>query len=465
MKSGRLWEVFEQLSSKEIREIEKCVQSPIFNNRKSVNKLFSFLKDCREELKIIPNKEQIHRQVFPGEKFEDIRVRNTMSFLIKIIERQFILQEMEADITSARIALASVYRKKKLIKHYNQTIRASENLRENQPLRHADYYVGQYRLEFEKYRFHSSRRQLEEIDLQALSDNLDISYLAQKLRQTCFSVSLKRVHSTDYDPGLLPHLLEIAGAPKYQAVPAIALYYHGYFALVQPEEEEHFQKFKNLLSEFYTQFPRDELRDLYLLATNYCIRRMNKNARQYEHFALELYKEGLKNKALLIDGVLLPFTFSNIAAFAMMAGDYEFTEAFLKEYKSALGEEYREPIYAFNLARLRYRLGNFEEALPLLQKEIYRDLLLNLSAKTLTAKIFYESEEYNVLHSHLDAMQQFIRRKKVIGYHRENFQNFISLLRKIVDIPKFDKEKRAGLKKEILEVKAVVERKWLAEQL
>jgi len=465
MKSGRLWEVFEQLSSKEIREIEKCVKSTVFNNRKSVEKLFFFLRECRDELKIIPDKKQIHQQIFREEQYEDIRVRNAMSFLLKIIERWFVIKEMETDSTNTRLALASVYRKKKLLKHYHQTIRASENLRKGQQLRNADYYVGQYRLEFEKYRFHSSRREFKEINLQALSDNLDISYLVQKLRQTCFSVSLKRVHSTEYDPGLLPHLLEIVSSEKYQLVPAIALYYHGYFFFVKPEEETHFLKFKNLLSEFHSHFPKSELRDLYLLATNYCIQRLNKNTRQYENFALELYKEGLKNNALLIDGVMLHFTFSNIAAAAMMAGDYEFAETFLEEYKSTLTEEYREPIYAFNLARLRYQLGNFEQALPLLQREIYRDLLLNLAAKTLTAKIFYESEEYNVLYSHLDAMQQFIRRKKVIGYHRENFQNFISLLRKIVEVPSFDKEKREGLKKEILEVKAVVERKWLSEQL
>ena len=98
-------------------------------------------------------------------------------------------------------------------------------------------------------------------------------------------------------------------------------------------------------------------------------------------------------------------------------------------------------LYAFNLARLQYQRGNFDKALPLLQSEVYRDLLLNLSAKTLTAKIFFESEEFDVLSSHLDAMHQFIRRKKVMGYHRENFKNFISILRKIVETPKFEKEK------------------------
>lgn len=466
MKNSRLWEIFEQLSSKELREIEKCVLSPQFNNRESVVKLFRFLTECRNELKIIPTKEDIHRSIFREKEFEDIRIRNTMSFLIKVIERWFAIQEMEANKIDSQLALASVYRKKQLPKHYKQTVSASEDSLKKQSLRNADYYTNQYRLEFEKYTSLSSRRQLKVINLQALSDNLDISYLAQKLRQTCFSISHTRVYSKEYDLGLLPHLLDIVSEKRYQEVPAIALYYHGYFALMRLDEAYHFQKFKDLLFKFRDQFPKSELRDLYLLATNYCIGRINKKATQYTAEAFALYREGLKDDVLLSGNILPHITFSNIVTMSIGTGNYDFGEKFIEQYKNALADEYREPIYIFNLARLRYQRGNFDEALPLLQREVYRDLLLNLSAKTLTAKIFYESKEFDVLLSHLDAMQQFIRRKKVMAYHRENFQNFISLLRKIVELPPgLNKKEKTGLKKEIENVGAVVERKWLLERI
>ena len=85
--------------------------------------------------------------------------------------------------------------------------------------------------------------------------------------------------------------------------------------------------------------------------------------------------------------------------------------------------------------------------------------------KTLTAKIFFESDEFEVLLSHLDAMGQFIRRKKVMGYHQDNFQNFISFLKRIVETPDFKKENRKFLKEEIEQVKAVAERRWLLKQI
>ena len=58
-------------------------------------------------------------------------------------------------------------------------------------------------------------------------------------------------------------------------------------------------------------------------------------------------------------------------------------------------------------------------------------------------------------------MEQFIRRRKVIGYHQELFRNFILLLKKRIEIPDFEKAKLAILKMEIEGVKSVAERRWL----
>ena len=84
--------------------------------------------------------------------------------------------------------------------------------------------------------------------------------------------------------------------------------------------------------------------------------------------------------------------------------------------------------------------------------------------KALIAKIFFESEEIEVLLSHLDAMEQFIRRRKVIGYHQELFRNFILILKKRIDIPQFEKEQRIQLKVDIENTRAVAERSWLLKQ-
>ncbi len=467
MNKGRLWQVFTKIDWRDLRELEKSVRSPWFNQRDYVIKLFDYLRECREELKIEPDKNSAFRRIFPNEpSYRDERMRNAQSLLLKVIERYLKLKTLESDEAAGQLALAEAYRKLQLQKHYDQTLRSAEQIIEKENIRDADYYSNAYDLEFEKYQARSVRRQLKEVNLQAVSDKLDIAYLAQKLRQTCFSIAHRRVYSTaNYDLGLLPPLLEIAAKEKYQFIPAISLYYHGYFALTQPNEEFHFKKFKEQLFAFGNEFPKDELRDLYLLATNYCIKRMNEDAPQFAAEALDLYKEALQQGVLLSDGVLSHITFSNIVTMSLVTEKYEFAENFIKQYKNQLSSKYRKPISDYNLARLKYERGQFEEALPLLQAEVYKDLLLNLTAKTLIAKIFFESSEYDVLFSHLDAMNQFIRRKKVMGYHQENFQNFISFLKRIIEIPDFKKAQRLQLKSDIENAKAIAERRWLLEQI
>ncbi len=463
MKNSKLWDILEQMSRRDLNEIRDCIRSPHFNKREYVVKLFDFLLECREELQIIPDKEMLHTKIFPGLEFSGSRIRSAISLVSKVVEQYMTLKIINARKADSSLALAMAYRQKNLQKHYNQTIRTTEEILENEIQRNADFYENLYDLEYEKYQSLSAQRQLNAINLQSLSDKLDIGYLSQKLRQTCFSISHMRVYSMEYDFGLLPAILEKAGQAEYQAIPAIALYYHGYFALTNPNDEHHFQQFKKQLFDFGYQFPKNELRDLYLLATNYCTKRVNEGSPHFANESLDLYKEALRQELLLTDGVLSHITFSNITAIALLTEDYSFTENFLEKYKKSLQPKYRKPIYSFNRGRFEYQRGNFDKALDLLQQRLYKDLLLNLSAKAVMAKIFYEMDAIDLLTSHLDAMSQFIRRKKVIGYHQENFQNFISFLKKIVEIPDFEKENRIALKKDIEKVKAVAERRWLLE--
>jgi hypothetical protein len=59
-------------------------------------------------------------------------------------------------------------------------------------------------------------------------------------------------------------------------------------------------------------------------------------------------------------------------------------------------------------------------------------------------------------------MQRFIRRKNIIGYHREHYRNTILFTRKLMEAT--DDRALAALKKEIEMEKSVAEKGWLLEQ-
>jgi hypothetical protein len=90
----------------------------------------------------------------------------------------------------------------------------------------------------------------------------------------------------------------------------------------------------------------------------------------------------------------------------------------------------------------------------LLQHANYRDILLNLSAKTLLIKTYYELDEFDALTSSLDAMRNYIRRKRVIGYHRTNYLNIVKYMEKLVSLNLSDRAAverfRTALKEEVI---------------
>ena len=100
-----------------------------------------------------------------------------------------------------------------------------------------------------------------------------------------------------------------------------------------------------------------------------------------------------------------------------------------------------------------------------MQEVDFKDHLFNLAAKVIQMKIYFESEELDILDSHLDAMQMYILRKKVIGYHKTNYKNIIKMTRKLLKIKPGDFSAKNILKDEINNAEILTEKKWLLNQL
>jgi hypothetical protein len=248
-------------------------------------------------------------------------------------------------------------------------------------------------------------------------------------------------------------------------LPAISIYYYCYYSLIHPEEVSNFVKFKELLFEHSDKFPPSEIRDLHILAINYCIKRLNEGISDYAQEGLELYKKGLENEYLIENKLLSRFTYNNLVAMGLMRLEYDWTDNFILKYKTLLERGYQESTYSFNKARLEYSRKNYDEALKLLQKSDFKDLLNNLIAKTLLLKIYYETESFNLLESHLDSLLAFIRRKKVMGYHKKNYLNVVHFTKKLLAINFYDAKERMDLQQRIEKEEVLTERNWLLEQI
>ncbi len=463
MQDSRLIALLRTLSRTEQRELRKVATSPFFNQRQDVPALLDLLLDCINEEKPLPDKAEAHRLLYPDQPFDDHRVRMAMSFLMKIAEQYLVHSALFADEVKVKTKLAEVYRQRGLAKHFERAMREAQDVQASSPLRNAEYFTDDYHVQMEQYRFAATTSRTAEHNLQAITDNLDMAYFAQKLRQACLLLSHQAVYKTDYRFGMLDEVLAHVESQQLLDVPAIAVYYFCYRALTQPEQPDYFHQLKKLLVEEHSKFPPHEIADGYLLAINYCIRHYNLGNPAYLADEFDLYREGLKRSFFLNNGTLSRFTYRNVVTVGLKLQAFDWVENFVNEFRDKLEPKHRESMYSFNLARLAYERRQHGIALQLLQKSEYADLLLNLAAKTLMLKIFFENGDIDTLDSHLTAMLRFIRRKKIMGYHRENYLNLVLFTKKLMET--HEKAGLDALREEILAAGAVAEREWLLKRM
>lgn len=466
MKKSRLIELFQTLEKPELRELKKFVRSPFFNTQKEVSVLADFLINNRDSNKFPPDKPAAFKKIFPDEAYSDVKIRLVMSALLKCLESYLVVKKALAEESDTKIQLAEVYRSRKLSRHFQTTKTLARRSLSSKKERNATFWRQRYALSVEQYYMESAQGRSAALNLQEVTDALDTFFIAEKLRQSCILLTHQAVYKSDYRHGLLAAVLEyLRQYPQMLSEPAVGIYYHAFHALTHAQDEAHFQNFKNQLFSFSEHFPEQELRDLYLLAINYCIRQINEGKRPYFREGFDLYQRGIQNEIFIEKGLLSRFTYSNIVGIGLQLNEFDWVENFLKDYQPFIEKNHRESTFSYNMARLEYARRHFSTAISLLQKAEYKDLLTNLGAKTILLKIFFEQDSTDLLNAHLDAMKNFIRRKRVIGYHRENYLNIVHFTGKLNTVNPFQKSELKKLKEEILSAEPLTEREWLLYQL
>ncbi|MFM7402005.1 MAG: hypothetical protein ACKO4W_13990, partial [Bacteroidota bacterium] len=356
------------------------------------------------------------------------------------------------------------WRRKGLEKQFGRALDQATKTLNKQPRRHRGYYEAMADIAYERYQFSSSGQRTGELNLQELLDTTEVAFILAKLRQSCFALSHQAVYKIQYDFGLLDAVLnQIRSSSGLLANPAISLYYHCYLFLTAPETEQYFDEFQNLLILHRELLPPDEQRDLYLLAINYCIRKINQQKSGYFKQAFGLYKSALEAELLLENGQLSPFAFNNIVAIALKVGEIEWAGQFINDYALFLESRHREASVRLNLARVAYLKKDYRAAMLNLQEADYKDLINNLIAKNLLLKIYYETDEFDALDAHLQSMQRFISRQRVIGYHRDNYLNIIRFTRKLTQLKWSDAAEIMSFRNQIDSAAPLTEKDWFFE--
>ena len=467
MNNSRLLELFLCLSKKEIRDLRKFVNSPYHNQRQDVVQLFEYLSRHAHSSKTKHlDKNLAFQYVYPKEAYQEKKMRYVMSFLYKAIQSFLSHESYQADPLLSQKALLQAMRQKGSNRLFESSLKIAEEELQQQNYRHPDFHLQAFLVQEEQYLFKASAQRGTHLGLEEASRQLDHFFIANKFKHAALAMAHQQVGQSELNLDLLsPILREVDQQEAYLEAPAVAVYYHCVKMMLVEPALPHFVQLRTLMQIHQQQFPVQELRDLYIFALNFCIRRLNAQEGYFKREAFSIYQEGLDKGVFYDNGVLSRFNYKNIVALGLGLEEYEWVALFIENYKDFLDKAVKESTYYFNLALLHYKTLNYTEAMEYLQRIDTDDVLNNLNARRMLACIYYELEQLEPLYSLLDSFQNYIYRKQQLGYHKKHYLNFIKFMRKLLQKEQYSPTQLDKLKAELTATQDIVEKVWLMEKL
>ncbi len=469
MKDTTLHEAIQSLSAWEARRFRLRLESPCFNRKTTLFSLFNYLWSCAAGGEA-PQMEAAQQAVFPNQSSTPAKLRHEMSELLALLRDYLIELELEKMPLQRHSILAHALRRRGLEKNFRQAVREAENMEPGPEDPAFARSLFRFHLQKEQYAWEKRSRRYIDFPIEDLSTHLDAWYAGQLLQMACNESAQAALgpeaSGKRSDRQRIEALTALLSGSPHHEHPEVALYYHGLHMLAAPEDGEAVETFRRLFEQHVGALPRNQAKELLMLAINHGIRRINAGEREALHSTLDFYLFGLDNKLLQDEnGVLSKFTYNNVLMNFLALEEWDKALDFIEQYRAQLLPKEQDNVYRYNMAVYRFRRGEFDTTLELLRNVNFPDPMYNLESRKMLLKIYYEQQAFDALESLLENLLTWLRRHSEIGYQREMYRNLARFTGRLLRLPTQDREAARRLAQKIRDTPLVAERAWLLEKV
>ncbi len=470
---SKILELLRPMDTRELRRLDEYLSSPFFNKNQKIIQLFLQLKKQHPAYKRL-YKEKIFQKVFPEKKeYHDGLLRALVADLTKLVENYISQTVYENQTRLNNNNLLEGMLMKGMYDHFENRLKKTLQQIEEEPDKDAEFYYYKFLIERESYRFTTvTNNRATTSSLQEVVNNLDLYYLAAKLKYTALVLNRQNIVGSKYELKLVDEILYHLKMDKtHRQVPFIRLYHRVVLMLKEFENEEHFRKFKIDLAKFKSEIPKGEIRFLYTLMLNYARWKIYAGKPEYSKESFEVYKLLLEEKVIIVGKTISYHHFRNIVNVAVQVEEYDWAELFIKNYKPLVIPGVRENVFSFNMAALLFAKNQFEDALDYLRAIQFSDVefidfYYHMYYKTLLIQTSFELDETEVLLSNLESFRLYLSRNKVIPDDiKLAYANFIKLVRKLTNLRLGKRISMQKLAEEIQSTKPLTKASWLEETI
>ncbi|MBK8636102.1 MAG: hypothetical protein KA767_13175 [Saprospiraceae bacterium] len=474
MKERKAHYALKMLDAYELNAFRKFLSSPFFNQKESMITYLDILVEAmKKENGIHELVEQNVWNLIFDQPFDEVKFRKLNSDFNTLIEKFLIQKEFEEDPHIANYYKINAFKKRNATKLYDSLINDIDVSRRTDPNRNAQYFLNQYNIEKgifglipedeRKMDFKSGNYGL---DIDKISENLDIYFISEKLKYYTEILSWNQLYHTNLNIRGIEIVMKLANNPLFKEIPVIAVFSKIIQIKLEPENEEHYFELKNLVSQCLHLFPKSEGKEIIDAMLNYCINKVNKGISKFESESLEIYKTALDTESILVNGYLETSDYRNIAVMGLRVGELDWVENFIHAFAAKLDEKFRNNAFYFSLARLETYKGDFSKVIEYVSNIVFDDVWYNLNARSLLIAAYYELGETTVLDSLLQSFRVYVTREKSLTKTRKtHYLNLISFTRNLLNIDLNDRSKLEKLREKVVSTQGVVNKTWILEKI
>ncbi len=476
MAKSKIVQYVEALNPKQKERFRQFVNSPYFNQHKKTQQLLDVLIKQLNRKKPNISKEFLFKQLYPQEKFDEQKLFNVMSYLKKMYQKFLAYEYVESHETKTELlTLEAAFKHNRGASLLKNRARYLEKKINDDPQKDYQYYFTNYRINY-LLGFHEDEYsgKDKQVALQKMLTNFDLYYMSEKLKMCCLLYGNKITSNRDYEFYFLEELLAyIRGNwDKLKENIVIKLYYH--ILMSQMEEDvEHYKKLKEILEHEFQYLNKEDQKNLYDAAQNYCTTRFNKGEYHYINDLFELCQLGVKTKMLLADGYISEWDYKNTTTIGGVLQKFDWTEQFLEDFKQYLPAHKRENAYNYNRANLFFHQKKYDKVQRALLNVQFTDVKYHINSTILLLRTYYKTGDTEALLSSIETFRIFImRNKEITTNQKRGHTNFLRFKKKLALLKhnhdfyataEYEK-KLAKLKTDIEKADPVMNKYWLLEE-
>ncbi|MFZ1322627.1 MAG: hypothetical protein WAT71_13805 [Ignavibacteria bacterium] len=441
----KLFEILRKLSLAEMKEFSDFLNSPLFNKRKILSDLFDVYKKFHptyEDKNL--SKEKAFSKIFPKRKYNDTVFRNLNSLLLGLAEDFLSFKNYSRDKFRVKDHLLSELNSKNIFSLFEKNFREGIKILDETNERDTGFFIKEYILFMQKDLYNSFINKFSKKDITIASESFMKFYIMKLMEIQNYILYECRILGIDnklfINPDFIDNTLKLMPT-GIRKMPQVRIYYNA-LMLERKQSKKYYDELKSLLFKHGELLEKEKLYNKYIDLIDFIkrSRKANDLASLKEIFQL---RKRIVEKGLMPENFITNMFFLNLVTSALRLKEFKWVYYFIEDYNKFLIPDHRNSIRDISYAVYYFEIKEFGKALSYSAKVRYEENYYNLLIKNLTARIYFELNETDLLINHIASYRMYLSKnrtltKKEISSH-STFVNTLDKLLKIKEKKKFYK--------------------------